>query len=69
MPTRASMDAVGSSCLAAEQGYAPAQYNLGVMYANGEGVAKNDEQAVKWYRKAAEQGDEDAKKLLEKLER
>jgi hypothetical protein len=39
------------------------------MYANGEGVAKNDEQAVKWYRKAAEQGDEDAKKLLEKLER
>jgi len=43
--------------LAAEQGYATAQYNLGVMYANGEGVPENDAEAVKWYRLAAEQGD------------
>jgi hypothetical protein len=41
---------------AAEQGYAEAQYNLGVMYANGEGVPEDDTEAVKWYRKAAEQG-------------
>ena len=41
---------------AAEQGYAPAQFNLGNMYANGEGVPENDTEAVKWYRKAAEQG-------------
>lgn len=41
---------------AAEQNYAPAQNNLGVMYANGQGIAKDDAQAVTWYRKAAEQG-------------
>ena len=45
---------------AAEQGYASAQYNLGVMYANGEGVLENDKTAVKWYTKAAEQGYADA---------
>ena len=33
--------------LAAEQGDADAQYNLGYMYALGEGVAKNDQEAVK----------------------
>ena len=40
----------------AEQGDAKAQYNLGVIYANGKGVPKNDSEAIKWYRKAAEQG-------------
>ncbi len=40
----------------AEQGHASAQYNLGVMYANGRGVPKDEQQAVVWYRKAAEQG-------------
>jgi TPR repeat protein len=39
----------------AEQGNAPAQYNLGVIYANGRGVPQNDADAVKWYRLAAEQ--------------
>lgn len=42
---------------AAEQGHAPAQVNLGVMYANGRGLAHSDERAVHWYRAAAEQGD------------
>ena len=42
--------------LAAEQGHAGAQSNLGVMYANGEGVLKDDAEAVRWYRLAAEQG-------------
>ena len=32
---------------AAEQGHAKAQFNLGVMYANGEGVSQNYEEAVK----------------------
>ena len=41
---------------AAEQGYASAQNNLGVMYGNGEGVPQNYAEAVKWYRLAAEQG-------------
>ena len=40
----------------AEQGDAGAQYNLGFMYDNGEGVLQDDKRAVNWYRKAAEQG-------------
>jgi TPR repeat protein len=39
--------------LAAEQGDASAQYNLGVMYTNGEGVPKDDVTAARWYRLAA----------------
>ncbi len=42
--------------LLAEQGYAEAQYGLGVMYDNGQGVPQNYAKAVKWSRKAAEQG-------------
>ena len=41
----------------AEQGNAIAQSNLGLMYANVEGVPKDDMEAAKWYRLAAEQGD------------
>ena len=44
----------------AEQGLATAQYNLGVMYADGDGVPENVTEAVKWYRKAADQGDAEA---------
>jgi TPR repeat protein len=40
----------------AEQGDASAQFNLGLMYDNGEGVPENDIEAVKWYRLAAQQG-------------
>ncbi|WP_457646507.1 tetratricopeptide repeat protein [Profundibacter sp.] len=40
----------------AEQGHAVAQYNLGVMYDNGEGVSKDAVEAVRWYRLAAKQG-------------
>ena len=32
------------------------QYNLGVMYASGRGVAQDYNQAVSWYRKTADQG-------------
>ena len=42
--------------LAAEQGYASAQHNLGLMYADGDGVPEDDEEAIWWYRLAAEQG-------------
>jgi TPR repeat protein len=41
---------------AADQGYAEAQSILGVVYAFGKGVLKDDKQAVYWYQKAAEQG-------------
>jgi S1-C subfamily serine protease len=40
---------------AAEQNFAPAQYDLFFCYANGQGVAKDYVEAVKWCRKAAEQ--------------
>ena len=33
-----------------------AQNSLGVMYFSGDGVLKDDKEAVKWFHKAAEQG-------------
>ena len=44
----------------AEQGDADAQYNLGVMYDQGRGVAQDDAEAMRWWRLAAEQGLADA---------
>jgi TPR repeat protein len=41
---------------AAEQGQPRAQFNLGISFANGLGVAQDYDEAFKWYRKAAEQG-------------
>ena len=40
---------------AAEQGHASAQINLGAMYAEGLGTARNFQEALRWYHKAAEQ--------------
>ena len=40
----------------AEQGHAVAQYSLGLLYANGQGVPKDDVQARQWYEKSAAQG-------------
>ena len=48
----------------AEQGDAKAQYNLGGMYANGQGVPQDYAEAVRWYRKAAEQGHDEAQYTL-----
>jgi TPR repeat protein len=41
--------------IAAAMGYAPAQNNLGFMYAEGRGVPRDDAEAVKWYKRAAAQ--------------
>ena len=41
-----------------------AQYRLGLRYAIGEGVPKDAAQAVKWYRKAADQGYANAQNSL-----
>jgi TPR repeat protein len=41
----------------AEQGNVEAQFNLGVMYAQGKGVPQDYAQAAAWYRKAADQSD------------
>lgn len=39
----------------AEEGNPVAQYNMGIMYAQGHGVEQDKAQAVAWFRKAAEQ--------------
>jgi len=48
----------------AERGDAGAQFNLGVMYATGEGVAQDNAEAIRWYRLAADQGDAAAQSKL-----
>ncbi len=40
----------------AEAGYAPAQIELGQSYQDGDGVAQDGQEALKWYLAAAEQG-------------
>ena len=42
----------------AEQGDEYAQYNLGLMYYEGQGVPQDKKEAVKWWRLAAGQRDE-----------
>ena len=44
----------------AEQGYPEAQYILGTMYHDGEGVAPSSIKAAEWYRKAAAQTSNEA---------
>ncbi len=50
-------EAFESSAAVAEKGDRTAQFNLGLMYGLGLGVAQNYALAVEWYRKAAEQGE------------
>lgn len=49
---------------AAEQGYAPAQYELGRTYLYGRGVPADYALALRWEQKAAEQGDARAQRDL-----
>ena len=54
----------------AEAGNAVAQYNLGQMYANGEGVPEDYVQAYAWHNLAAAQGNKGAstsKDIIRKL--
>ena len=48
----------------AEQGYASAQYNLGLMYHEGVGVPQDYKTAAKWYTLAAQQGHANAQTNL-----
>jgi TPR repeat protein len=41
---------------AAQQGSASAQFNIGLMYDEGQGVAQDYKEAVRWYKLAAAQG-------------
>ncbi len=53
----------------AEQGDARAQFYLGVMYQNGQGVTKESAEAAKWYLRSTEQGHPDAQQNLALLYR
>jgi hypothetical protein len=57
-------EAIKWNRLAAEQGYASAQINLGLMYSAGQGMPQDSTEAAKWYRLAAEQGVPSAQKNL-----
>jgi TPR repeat protein len=48
----------------AKQGNASAQFNLGLIYRNGQGVSQDYKTALEWYRLAAEQGFADAQNNL-----
>ena len=50
--------------LGAEEGDANGQFQLGSMYAAGDDVPEDGEEAVRWYRLAAEQGDVSAQLRL-----
>ena len=54
--------------MAAEQGHAEAQYQMGFFYDCGIGIRSDKDEALKWYSKAAEQGYADAIEELKKLE-
>ena len=41
---------------AAKQGNAPAQFNIGLLHATGQGLRQDYGEAMKWYKLAAEQG-------------
>src|SRR5260370_20495292 len=56
-PVRLESAAAQRCRKAADQGDAQAQFYVGWMYNNGQGVQQDHTQAVLWYRKAADQGD------------
>ena len=49
---------------AAEQGYVPAQYQIGRIYLYGRGIPADYQKALLWEKKAAEQGDSRAQRDL-----
>jgi len=72
LPTLEEMRAQGDAgyrwfAEAANQGYASAQFRLGLMYAEGQGVQQDYKQAVKWFTKAAEQGQALAQLILGRM--
>jgi len=54
-------------CEAARLGDAPSQFNLGWMYSNGRGVERSDQWAAFFFHAAAEQGYEQAQRMLDKV--
>ena len=64
---RNSKEAASWYRLAAEQGAAGSQRDLGLMYLEGRGVPQSDTEAVRWLRTAADQGDGDAQLSLSRI--
>ena len=52
---------------AADMGLSDSQFNLGTCYDMGWGVEKNQEEALKWYRKASAQGCKFADDMIREL--
>ena len=48
-------------------GSTDAEVRLGDMCMEGRGVPKDEDKAIRWYRKSAEQGDDDAADRLLKI--
>jgi YVTN family beta-propeller protein len=63
-PTAPATESPDSLRGQAEKGYAAAQYKLGLLYAEGQGVPKDDAEALRWFRKAADQGNRGAQCFL-----
>ena len=53
----------------AEEGFPSAQYELGVRYLKGDGVEQDAMAARKWLSRAAKQGDAQAQRKLDELDR
>ena len=49
---------------AAAQGDTDAQYTLGLMYSNGDGVPRNDAKGMEWFQKSAARGHVKAQAIL-----
>ena len=49
---------------AAEQGFARAYFNLGILFLNGQGVRQDYAEAFHWFQKGAEANDADAQTNL-----
>jgi transglycosylase-like protein with SLT domain/Sel1 repeat-containing protein len=54
-------------CEAARLGDAPSQFNLGWMFSNGRGVERSDQSAAFFFHAAAEQGYEQAQRMLSQV--
>ena len=54
--------------MAAKQGLAAAQFNLGLMYMKGEGIDENQDEAVRLWRLSANQGFTQAITVLKVLQ-
>ena len=54
-------------CEAARLGDAPSQFNLAWMYSNGRGVERSDQWAAFFFHAAAEQGYEQAQRMLDRV--